>query len=75
LSGFESVEKWLPLLTPFISYACPECRVVINLAEEAKQIPGAPGWVKDLANNAEKVALFVGVVALVVLLVSPKRGA
>jgi hypothetical protein len=75
LSGFESIEKWLPLLTPLISYACPECRAVINLAEEAKQIPGAPRWVKELANNAEKVALCVGVVALVALLVSQKRRA
>ena len=72
LSGFETLEKWLPLLTPLISGACLECRAVINLAEEVKQIPGVPCWIKELANNAEKIALAVGVVALVALLASPR---
>jgi hypothetical protein len=72
LSGFESLEKWLPLLTPLISGACPECRAVINLAEEVKQIHGVPRWIKELADNAEKIALAVGIAAFVVLLASPK---
>jgi hypothetical protein len=75
LAGFEGVEKWLPLLTPLISYSCPECSTAISLAEKAKQVPGAPNWVKELADGVEKVALVVGVVALAAVLFSPPRRA
>jgi hypothetical protein len=60
------------MASKIIEFDVVECRAVINLAEEVKQIPGVPRWIKELADNAEKIALAVGVIVFVAVLASPK---
>lgn len=53
--------NWLPIVITGIGVVCPNCKLTYQIAEEIRQSPESPDWLKGLAALAGMVAVAVGV--------------
>lgn len=55
--------RWLPVVLPLVSDACPECGVVVRLVQKAESTFELPPWATTALDGLATAALVVGAIS------------